>query len=71
MKKNNDAAYLALVLDPIKVCSGYKPKFGQGSKGGGLTLTQFQTLYQADSFYSWFGLDNPLSCMPRTRRLAG
>ena len=60
MKKNSDAAYLALILDPIKVCARYKPKFGQGSKGDGLTLEQFQTLYQADSFYSWFGLDNPL-----------
>lgn len=60
MKNNNDAAYLALILDPLKVCARYKPKFGQGNKGDGLTLAQFQTLYQGDSFYSWFGLDNPL-----------
>jgi hypothetical protein len=60
LKKKNDAAYLALILDPIKVCARYKPKFGQGNKGDGLTLEQFQTLYQGDSFYSWFGLDNPL-----------
>ncbi len=57
---NNDAAYLALVVDPIKVCARYKPKFGQGNKGDGLTLAQFRTLYQADAFYNWFGLDNPL-----------
>jgi hypothetical protein len=38
----------------------YKPKFGQGAMGDGLTLAQFQTLYQGDPFYSWFGLDNPL-----------
>ncbi|MFZ1343530.1 hypothetical protein [Thiothrix eikelboomii] len=56
----NDAAYLDLVLDPIRICAKYKPKFGKGAKGDGLTLTQFQTLYQSDSFYNWFGLDNPM-----------
>jgi hypothetical protein len=30
------------------------------SKPKGLTLTQFQTLYQGDAFYNWFGLDNSL-----------
>ena len=58
--KQNDAVYLDLVLEPIRVCAKYKPKFGQGNKGGGLTLEQFQTLYQADPFYSWFGLDHPM-----------
>lgn len=57
---SEDARYLQIVLDPIKVCASYKPKFGQGAKGGGLTLDQFQALYQSDPFYSWFGLDNPL-----------
>ncbi|MGE3144896.1 MAG: hypothetical protein AB7K35_04865 [Pseudorhodoplanes sp.] len=55
-----DDEYLKAVLDPIRVCASYRPKFGQGSSGGGLTLSQFQTLYQSDVFYSWFGLDNPL-----------
>lgn len=55
-----DANYLKVVLDPIKVCAHYRPKFGQGAKGGGLTLPQFQVLYGSDPFYSWFGLDNPL-----------
>lgn len=55
-----DAAYLALVLTPIRACATYKPKFGQGAKGAGLSLDQFQTLYRADPFYNWFGLDNPL-----------
>jgi hypothetical protein len=55
-----ESRYLKTVLDPIKVCAHYKPKFGQGAKGGGLTLEQFQTLYQGDPFYNWFGLDNPL-----------
>lgn len=56
----DDARYLKVVLDPIRVCAHYKPKFGQGAAGGGLTLEQFQTLYQSDPFYSWFGLDNPM-----------
>jgi hypothetical protein len=56
----NDAEYLKIVLDPIRVCAQYKPKFGQGAKGGGLVLAEFQKLYQGDPFYNWFGLDNPL-----------
>lgn len=55
-----DTEYLNLVLEPIRVCAKYKPKFGQGTKGDGLTLDQFQTLYQGDPFYNWFGLDNPM-----------
>jgi hypothetical protein len=58
--KRNDTAYLDLVLEPIRICAQYKPKFGQGTKGNGLTLAQFQTLYQSDPFYNWFGLDNPM-----------
>lgn len=56
----NDAPYLDLILEPIRVCAKYKPKFGQGNKGGGLTLEQFQTLYHTDPFYCWFGLDHPM-----------
>jgi hypothetical protein len=55
-----DVEYLQIVLKPLYVCAHYRPKFGQGAKGGGLTLSQFQALYQGDPFYSWFGLDNPL-----------
>ncbi len=55
-----DKEYLQIILDSIRVSAHYKPKFGQGSKGGGLTLNQFQDLYQADIFYSWLGLDNPM-----------
>lgn len=55
-----DADYLKTVLDPIRACANYKPKFGRGAKELGLTLTQFQTLYRSDPFYNWFGLDNPL-----------
>ena len=55
-----DDEYLQIVLKALRVCTRYKPKFGQGPKGGGLTLPQFQELYQGDAFYSWFGLDNPM-----------
>ena len=55
-----DEKYLQIVLDAIRVCAHYKPKFGKGAKGGGLTLEQFRELYQGDAFYSWFGLDNPM-----------
>ena len=57
---NKNEEYLQVVLDAIRVCARYKPKFGQGLKGGGLTLEQFQELYQEDPFYGWFGLDNPM-----------
>jgi hypothetical protein len=56
----SDEEYLGIVLDPIRVCARYKPKFGKGARGDGLTLNEFQKLYQGDSFYNWFGLDNPL-----------
>lgn len=55
----HDAKYLETILNPIRVCARYKPKFGQGGKDG-LTLEKFRALYQGDPFYSWFGLDNPL-----------
>ena len=58
--KYHDTKYLNLVLEPIRVSAKYKPKFGKGAKGGGLTLAEFQTLYQGDPFYRWFGLDNPM-----------
>ena len=58
---HTDEAYLRIVLDAIIVCARYKPKFGQGTRGGGLTFEGFRELYQQDTFYSWFGLDNPLT----------
>ncbi len=57
---DNDARYMKIVIDPIRVCAHYRPKFGQGANGDGLTLAQFRTLYQGDAFYNWFGFDNPL-----------
>ena len=54
-----DAQYLEVILDCVRVCKQYKPKFGRGRREG-LTLEEFQNLYQADPFYGWFGLDNPM-----------
>lgn len=53
-----DARYLETILECVRVCANYKPKFGLGTKEG-LTLSEFQNLYRNDAFYSWFGLDNP------------
>lgn len=54
-----DQQYLSIILDPIRVCASYTPKLG-GKNEAGYTLQEFQALYQADPFYNWFGLDNPL-----------
>lgn len=55
--QQQDEEYLKIVTDPLGVCQHYKPKFGHGA---GLAFEEFQTMYQADPFYSWFGLDSPL-----------
>jgi hypothetical protein len=59
MKSNGaDDRYLKALIDPIRVCASYRPKMGQG--GDGLSLAEFQALYSADPFYSWYGLDHPM-----------
>ncbi|MDR2734241.1 MAG: hypothetical protein LBC99_06275 [Spirochaetota bacterium] len=50
---------MQIVIESIRVCTRYKPKFGQG-RSSGLALSEFQALYHDDPFYAWFGLDNPL-----------
>jgi hypothetical protein len=55
----DDEKYLNILLSRISVCRHYLPRFGQGAKQG-MSLAQFTTLYGADVFYSWFGLDDPL-----------
>lgn len=55
----HDEAYSRLIMDALAVCHQYRPKFGKGRRSG-YTLGQFQEMYQADPFYSWFGLDSPL-----------
>lgn len=64
-----DDEYLQIVLDAVRRCALYRPKFGRGAKAGGLALNQFQELYRQDAFYSWFGLDNPM--MYAAHRAAG
>jgi hypothetical protein len=59
MIQNHDAHYLQIIIESIRVCARYKPKFGQG-RSSGLALSEFQALYHDDNFYAWFGLDNPL-----------
>ena len=54
-----DQEYIKIVVDPVRVCANYRPKLGQGSRGG-YALEDFQRIYGADPFYSWFGLDHPL-----------
>lgn len=58
-ESNFDQKYLNILLNRINVCKRYKPQFGQ-SQNAGLSLDEFQALYSADVFYSWFGLDNPM-----------
>lgn len=55
----DDDRYFALIRDALVVCQRYRPMFGNGRKGG-LSVTEFQTLYRQDPFYTWFGLDSPL-----------
>ncbi len=52
-----DNVYLNLVIKRVLICKTYRPKFGQPSKSG-LSLQEFQELYAADAFYSWFGLND-------------
>jgi hypothetical protein len=59
MPARSDAEYLTTLVEPIRVCATYRPKMGQGV-GAGLSLEEFRTLYQADPFYNWYGLDHPL-----------
>lgn len=53
-----DDKYLKILFESLEVCKSYNPKFGLGRKG--VSLDEFRSLYGADSFYTWFGLDNPL-----------
>jgi hypothetical protein len=55
----SDEKYLKIITDALAVCADYRPMFGHGRKGG-LSLEQFQRLYESDPFYSWFGLSSPL-----------
>lgn len=54
---DNDAAYLQIFFNRLEVCKRYQPKFGLS--GQGVSFQDFRTLYGADAFYHWIGLDNP------------
>jgi hypothetical protein len=56
---SREEKYLELMVQPLKACARYKPKFGYSGKDG-LSLAQFKTLYGSDPFYSWIGLDSNL-----------
>lgn len=55
----DDERYLSLLVQALSVCRDYRPKFGKG-RGTGLSRQEFQSLYSADPFCSWFGFDSPL-----------
>ncbi len=52
-----DERYVSIVLERVQVSRAYQPKFGQGRS---VNLERFRQMYGADSFYRWFGLDNPM-----------
>lgn len=56
---DRDSKYLNILLDPIKVCSQYTPKFGTSKKDGS-TLSEFKNLYGSDPLYHWIGFDSDL-----------
>lgn len=59
MTDEQNIYYRNILIEPINECANYTPKFGHG-RNGGFSLAEFQTLYGADAFYKWLGLDNPL-----------
>lgn len=59
MTNEQNVRYRDILIGPIRECANYTPKFGHG-RNGGFSLAEFQTLYGADMFYKWLGLDNPL-----------
>ena len=54
-----DKKYINIFIEPINECLNYNPKFGHSAKEKGYTLDEFLSLYGADPFYSWIGLDSP------------
>lgn len=55
-----DKIYKEIFLSPIRTCKDYKPKFGLTGKNGDVTLSRFKSIYGADPFYAWIGLDSDL-----------
>ncbi len=59
MTNEQNVRYRDILINPISECASYTPKFGHG-RNGGFSLAEFQHLYDADAFYKWLGLGNPL-----------
>lgn len=57
---SEDERYRELLLEPLRKCADYTPKFGGGQSGLGLDIDGFTALYGADPLYSWMGFDSPL-----------
>ncbi|OHA36823.1 MAG: hypothetical protein A3B27_01440 [Candidatus Taylorbacteria bacterium RIFCSPLOWO2_01_FULL_50_130] len=57
---DQDKVYRELILEPLRKCADYTPKFGQGQGENGYTLEDFERVYGADPLYSWIGFDSPL-----------
>lgn len=66
---SRDDRYLSMVIDPIRVCSAYKPRLGQGIHAG-LNLSDFQDY--TEETRSTIGLAWTMhSCtLPTRRRVA-
>lgn len=63
---HDENRYLNLLIEALRTCREYRPRFGSGHD---MSLEDFQKLYRADPFYSWFGLDS--AEVYRAHRLAG
>jgi hypothetical protein len=55
----HDTEYLAFMVNAVRVCADYRPKFGHAAKDG-YSLREFQQMCGNDPFYRWIGLDNPM-----------
>lgn len=56
MPANADSYYIDVLLQPLRLCANYTPKFG-GSEENGTSLDSFRELYGEDPFYHLVGLD--------------
>jgi len=57
--KNLHKKYKEILINPVRQCASYNPKFGQNRENG-ITFQDFQILYGQDAFYHWLGLDNQM-----------
>jgi hypothetical protein len=61
VEQDKDGRYRECLLEPIRICANYRPKFGgAGTDEKEFTVQDFQALFGADPLYSWLGLNSPL-----------